>query len=248
MKQLAVIGGTGINQWSELKLDHEREFDTPYGPPSGPINVGTVRNRPGLFLARHGQGHRLPPHKINYRANLWALREAGASEILAVAAVGAIAPWFTPGTIALPEDVIDYTWGREHTYSDGSADASLDHVDFSTPYSESLRRRLSGLANSVDVSIAGKGVMGVTQGPRLESPAEVRRMQGDGCDMVGMTSMPEAALAAELGLPYACIAVSVNWAAGIGSGDIHAEIAESIDQGMRQVRALLSGYFEASDC
>ncbi len=238
--KIAVIGGTGMNQWPGLEIERRIELSTPYGAPSAPLLEGRVYGTRAIFLARHGEGHKLPPHAINYRANIWALREAGVQSIVAIAAVGAIAPWFEPGAVAVPQDIIDYTWGREHTYSDGREGSGLEHVEFTQPYSERLRQALLEAAGRAGVTM-GAGVHGVTQGPRLESVAEIRRMQRDGCDMVGMTGMPEAALARELKLDYACLAVSVNWAAGVmGLGDIHAEIHQSIETGMGRVRATLA--------
>lgn len=240
MSKIAVIGGTGMNQWPGLEIERRIELSTPYGAPSAPLLEGRVYGTRAIFLARHGEGHKLPPHAINYRANIWALREAGVESVVAIAAVGAIATWFEPGAVAVPQDIIDYTWGREHTYSDGREGSGLEHVEFTQPYSERLRQALSAAARRAGVTM-GEGVHGVTQGPRLESVAEIRRMQRDGCDMVGMTGMPEAALARELKLDYACLAVSVNWAAGVmGLGDIHAEIHQSIETGMGRVRATLA--------
>lgn len=239
-QRLAVIGGTGMNQWPDLEIDREHIVETPWGTPSGPVLEGRLAGCPALFLARHGEGHRIPPHAINYRANIAALQQAGASAVVAIAAVGGIARWFPPGAVALPADLIDYTWGRAHTYSDGAIGAPLDHVEFTAPYDPTLRARVQQAAREQGVELAGEGVLGVTQGPRLETAAEIRRMARDGCDMVGMTGMPEAVLARERGLPYVCLAVSVNWGAGVmGLGDIHAEIAESIERGMTQVRAVL---------
>lgn len=240
MSRIAVIGGTGMNTWPGLIIDARREVQTPYGTPSSPLLFGRIDGSAVVFLLRHGEGHRVPPHKINYRANLAALRAAGVGEVIAIAAVGAIAPWFAPGEVALPVDLIDYTWGREQTYSDGGDGAELLHVELGEPYSSSLRERLIQAAHNAGVIVAPQGVMAVTQGPRLETPAEIRRLARDGCDMVGMTGMPEAALAAELGMRYACLAVSVNWAAGIGSGGIHDEIHRSIETGMSKVRLILS--------
>ncbi|MGQ0699680.1 MAG: S-methyl-5'-thioinosine phosphorylase [Panacagrimonas sp.] len=245
MNKIAVIGGTGMNQWPGLVVESQRLMETPYGRASAPLLAGLVNGCPALFLARHGEGHKIPPHRINYRANLWALKQAGVQQVVAIAAVGAIAEWFAPGEIALPVDVIDYTYGREHTYSDGSAESELHHVELTHPYTSRLRDALSDAALAAAVTVSGAGVMGVTQGPRLETPAEIARLHRDGCDMVGMTGMPEAALAAELGLDYACLAVSVNWAAGIGSGGIHDEIKLSIDRGMAKVHATLSRFLTA---
>ena len=242
MKRIAVIGGTGMNQWPGLDIRSRQDIQTPYGLASAPLLSGFINGNPVCFLARHGEGHRLPPHKINYRANLWALKHAGVQQVIAIAAVGGIAEWFAPGEIALPRDLVDYTWGREHTYSDGTPDATVNHVEFTYPYTPSLRESLFTAAAAAEVVVSGAGIMGVTQGPRLETPAEIAGMKNDGCDMVGMTGMPEAALAAELGLEYACIAVSVNWGAGIGSGGIHDEIAASIERGMLKVQGTLARF------
>ena len=228
-----------MNQWPGLEIEKRHERTTPYGAPSAPLLEGKVYGVRAIFLARHGEGHKIPPHKINYRANLCALRDIGVKQVIAIAAVGGIAPWFAPGGVTVPADLIDYTWDREHTYSDGTPGAPLEHAEFTKPYSPRLRAALTQAAREAHVELGEGGVMGITQGPRLESPAEIRRLQRDGCDMVGMTGMPEAALARELGLDYACLAVSVNWAAGIGSGGIHDQIHECLETGMARVRAIL---------
>jgi 5'-methylthioinosine phosphorylase len=234
----AVIGGTGLDRLPGLKITDRRSIETPYGAPSGPLSIGELHGRQLAFLARHGDDHRIPPHKVNYRANLWALRQIGVSNIMAVAAVGGITAEMKPARLVIPDQVIDYTWGREHTYADGSAD-HVQHVDFSHPYTPALRERFIAAARALGLDAVEQGVYGATQGPRLESIAEIRRMAQDGCDIVGMTGMPEAGLARELGVNYACCAVVVNWAAGLGSGDIHAEIEACIEQGMVGLRKLL---------
>ena len=238
MTTIAVIGGTGMNQWPGLKIEKQKTFDTPYGPASAPLVFGTVAGVSCVFLARHGEGHKLPPHKINYRANIWALKQAGANNLIAIAAVGGISKSLPPAAVAVPDDVIDYTFGREHTYSDGGQ-APLQHVELTHPYTPALRTILLKAAKTAKVKVMNGGVMGVTQGPRLETPAEIARMKRDGCDMVGMTGMPEAALARELDLNYAGLALSVNWAAGIGTGDIHGEIERCIADGMKKIHAIL---------
>jgi len=239
MTKIAVIGGTGMNQWPGLEVLRQRQPSTPYGEASGPITYGRIHGVEVAFLARHGVGHKLPPHAINYRANLWALKDDGIGAVIAIAAVGGIARNLPPAAVAVPKDLIDYTWGREHTYADGGQ-MPLRHADFSAPYSASLRKALLAAARQARVKLVDGGVMGVTQGPRLETPAEIRRLKRDGCTMVGMTGMPEAALARELDLDYAALAVSVNWAAGLGSGDIHGEIERSLADGMKKVRAVLA--------
>lgn len=239
MATIAVIGGTGMNQWPGLELKESKRFSTPCGEPSAPLLFGRYAGVDVVFLARHGEGHKIPPHQINYRANLWALRDAGVKRVIAVAAVGGIHAALPPAAVCVPNDLIDYTWGREHTYSDG-ATLPLAHVELTDPYTPSLRRALLEAAAHAKVPVMDHGVMGITQGPRLETPAEIRKLQRDGCDMVGMTGMPEAALARELNLEYAALALSVNWAAGLGAGDIHGEIERYIAEGMSKVRAILS--------
>lgn len=240
--KIAVIGGTGMNTWPGLEIIKRLESYTTHGKPSAALIVGRIAGVEAIFLARHGEGHKIPPHAINYRANLKALADAGVTQVIAIAAVGAIAPWFAPGEVALPSDLIDYTHGRAHTYSDGEPGSKLEHVELTHPYTPALRKALFDAAAASGTAISGEGVMAVTQGPRLETPAEIQRLKRDGCDLVGMTGMPEAALAAELGMAYACLAVSVNWAAGLspaGAG-IHDEIHASIDAGMSKVRAVLN--------
>jgi 5'-methylthioinosine phosphorylase len=238
--RVAVIGGTGMNQWPGLEILESVVVDTPYGAPSAPLLRGRIAGIDAIFLARHGEGHKIPPHAINYRANLWALKAAGVAQVIAIAAVGSIAETFAPGDVAVPNDVIDYSWGREHTYFDGRPGSELKHIEFEHPYAPALRAALLAAATAAAVDAHDGGTMAVTQGPRLESPAEIRRLKQDGCAMVGMTGMPEAALAAELGLAYACLAVSVNWAPGIGSGDIHGQIEHWIATSMAKVRAILA--------
>jgi 5'-methylthioinosine phosphorylase len=234
---LALIGGTGLTELAEAA--ETLEVDTPYGAPSAPIRVISADPVRLLFLPRHGNPHRFPPHRVNYRANLWALREAGADRVLAVSAVGGITRQYAPGTLAAPDQLIDYSWGREHTYFD-SPDVPLVHVDFTRPYAGPLRDMLLKSAASQSIDIVDGGCIGVFQGPRLESTAEVERARRDGCDMAGMTSLPEAALARELGLDFAGIAVVSNWGAGV-SGDLisEADIAETLKEPMARVRALL---------
>ena len=211
---LAVIGGTGVYRLAALEDEEARHIDTPYGAPSGPLRIGRLGEVRIAFLARHGEGHALPPHKVNYRANLFALRQAGARRVLALNTVGGITDAYGPRVLACPDQLIDYTWGRESTFWDGEGEAL--HVDFGHPYSPMFRHKLLAAARVTGVRVVDGGCYGATQGPRLETNAEIARMRRDGCDLVGMTGMPEAALARELGLEYACLAIVANWAAGCG--------------------------------
>ena len=210
---LAIIGGSGLTQLANLEVVRREVMRTPYGDPSGAITFGTIRGEPVAFLARHGYGHTIPPHKVNYRANIWALAQHAVKYIVAVASVGGIRADLGPGTLAVPDQLIDYTYGREFTYFHG-ADRSVVHIDFTQPYCEPLRQRLLPAAEQAGEPIVAGGTYAVTQGPRLETAAEVDRLERDGADMVGMTGMPEACLARELGLCYAAVAVIVNHAAG----------------------------------
>ncbi|TSA21605.1 MAG: S-methyl-5'-thioinosine phosphorylase [Betaproteobacteria bacterium] len=216
---LGIIGGSGLAQFPGLTIERREVVRTPYGAPSAALVFGRLADAPVVFLARHGHGHTLPPHRINYRANLWALQQAGVDQVLAIATVGGIHADFLPGMFAVPDQVIDYTWGREMTYAEYGGDAPVVHLDFSHPYCHELRAQCLSALATVGERFLPTGTYGATQGPRLETPAEVERMARDGVDMVGMTGMPEAYLAHELGLCYATIAASVNWAAGRNGQD-----------------------------
>ncbi len=221
---LAVIGGTGLYDFPGLQNVQRRAIETPYGETSGAIVVGTFNGRDIAFLARHGEDHRHAPHRVNYRANVWALHEAGARRMLGVNAVGGIRDDMGPRVLAVPDQIIDYTSARLSSFSDIDG-KKVEHIDFTEPYSADMRHRLLDAAKRASVSLIDGGCYGATQGPRLETRAEIARMKRDGCDLVGMTGMPEAALARELGVEYACLALVANWAAGCGD-----ETAISIDE------------------
>ena len=239
---LGIIGGTGsatlLPMGAPVSLP-----DGPWGPVSAPIWRTSVGATEVLFLARHGAPGApvIPPHRVNYRANLWALRELGVEQVLGINAVGGISTAATPGRLVIPDQLIDYTAGREHTFT-GDARFPLQHVEFTTPFSSGLRERLLAAARELGLDALPAGTYGVTQGPRLETAAEVDRLERDGCHVVGMTAMPEAGLARELELSYAICCVVVNRAAGRASQGvgIHAEIAASLEGGMAQIRRLLA--------
>ncbi len=242
MKTTAIIGGSGLAQIESLNIIEEQFYKTPFGPPSSTCISGELSGQKVIFLARHGNPHSIAPHKINYRANLWALKEAGAEQIIAIAAVGGISPEMYPARIAIPEQIIDYSYGREHTFFAEDAEP-VQHIDFSYPYNSTLRKKLIDSAESLKLNIPAAGVYGCTQGPRLETAAEILRLQRDGCDLVGMTGMPEAALARELAIPYACCAVIANWAAGKSKGEITMpEIIVNLKQGMANTEQLLQHF------
>ncbi|HEY8586657.1 MAG TPA: S-methyl-5'-thioinosine phosphorylase [Rhodanobacter sp.] len=212
---LAVIGGSGLYKFPGLENTTRRAVDTPYGAPSGELVLGDFAGRRVVFLARHGEHHSLPPHRVNYRANLWALHHVGARRVIGVNAVGGIRADMGPRVIVVPDQLIDYTHGRFTSFCDVDG-AEVKHIDFSEPYTETLRQQLLAAARAVNIPVIDGGCYGATQGPRLETRAEIARMRRDGCDLVGMTGMPEAVLARELELPYACLALVANFAAGCG--------------------------------
>ncbi len=244
MTKFAIIGGTGLTQMAGLNIVRREPVVTPWGEPSSPLLVGELAGTEVVFLPRHGEHHTLPPHRVNYRANLHALHQAGVEQVIAVAAVGGISDDMTPGVIAIPDQIIDYTWGREHTFFD-THPSPVTHIDFTDPYCEDLRLELLGVSEKCGVAVFDGGVYGATQGPRLETAAEIDRMHRDGCTLVGMTGMPEAALARELGLCYACCAVVANRAAGCGDGGeiSMAEIESTLDIAMAGVGTLLGEFF-----
>ena len=246
---LGIIGGTGLTQLSSLEITRRQVVRTPFGDPSGALTFGKLNRRDVVFLARHGYGHTIPPHEVNYRANIWALRSEGVERIVSVASVGGIRADLPPGTLAIPHQVLDYTWGRKHTFFEGP-DQPVTHVDFTHPYSNELRASLLTAAAAAGQAIVSSGVYAATQGPRLESAAEIDRLERDGADMVGMTGMPEASLARELELRYAAVAVVVNHAAGRGDSSeaIHLEQINAVLQAsMVKVRMLLEKLVEHDD-
>jgi 5'-methylthioinosine phosphorylase len=237
---MAVIGGTGLASLDTLKIAHRETRATPYGEPSSPLIWGELAGQTVVFLARHGQHHTIPPHKVNYRANLWVLHHIGVKQVIAVAAVGGIRTDMGPGTLAFPDQIVDYTWGRDSTFFEDNL-SQVTHIDFTEPYSGALRERLIQATRDLQLDARETCTYAVTQGPRLETAAEVRRLERDGCDIVGMTGMPEAALARELGLRYAACAVVANWAAGKVPGEITmTEIERNLVAGMNKVKTLLT--------
>lgn len=245
MRRLAIIGGTGIEQLDGFARLDCRRPETPYGRPSGAIVEGVLRGVRLHFLQRHGGPRAVPPHLINYRANLWALQSLGVTEVVAINAVGGISPGMQPGRLAIPDQLVDYTWGRAHTFDDGS-DGTLHHIDFTEPYDRELRMALIAAAAAGGIACEDSGVCGVAQGPRLETAAEIRRMARDGCDVVGMTAMPEASLARELGLAYASVCMVVNPAAGLGETPLSVAMMHAIvEREAGAVGALLAALLAA---
>jgi len=246
---LAIIGGSGLSRLATIEEPHRRVVRTPYGEPSGALTFGHIRGREVVFLPRHGHGHTIAPHEVNYRANIWALREEKVTAVVSVASVGGIHPDFAPGVLAVPHQIIDYTHGRRGTFFEGP-DQPVTHVDFTEPYCPSLRAKLLAAAAAAGEAIVDHGVYAVTQGPRLETAAEVDRLERDGAHLVGMTGMPEAVLARELGLSYAALAVVANFAAGRGSSehaiDLHV-IGGVLSVAMERVTHILDQCLECHD-
>jgi len=243
---LAIIGGSGLSRLSTLDIERREVVRTPYGEPSGAVTFGRFHQHPVVFLARHGYGHTIPPHMVNYRANIWALKQVGATAILSVASVGGIRDDLVPGTLVVPHQIIDYTWGRTSTFFE-EVDQPVHHIDFTNPYDSPLRRRILEAADKAGERMFDGAVYAATQGPRLETAAEVDRLERDGADVVGMTGMPEAVLARELELPYAAINVVANYAAGraASTGGIEFDsIEEVLHQAMARVRVVLENICE----
>lgn len=238
---LAIIGGTGLKQLANLEITHRQVIRTPYGEPSGALTIGRIKNEEVIFLARHGYGHTIAPHDVNYRANMWALQSRGVKDVVSVASVGGIHPDLTPGRIVIPDQIIDYTYGRKSTYREG-CETPVVHMDFTEPYCEDMRELCMRAAGDSGESYVAGGVYACSQGPRLETKAEIDRMERDGATMVGMTGMPEAVLARELGLCYAHIGVVANHAAGRGASEraIHYDEIDAVLKGaMQRVRSIL---------
>ncbi|HHA19922.1 MAG TPA: S-methyl-5'-thioinosine phosphorylase [Methylophaga sp.] len=240
MSKLAIIGGTGLTSLDGLNIIEKCTVDTPFGQPSSDLLVGEFQGHSVIFLPRHGEHHTIPPHRINYRANLWALHEQEVDQVIAIAAVGGIRNDMSPGILAVPDQIIDYTYCREQSFFSDDFTAEK-HIDFSYPYDQDLREKILSAASQQGLAIVDGGTYGATQGPRLETVAEIKRMAQDGCAMVGMTGMPEAGLARELNIAYASCAVMANWAAGLSEGIITmADIEHTVTGGMEQVKQILA--------
>ena len=242
MNDLAVIGGSGLTAYDGLEIVRRESVDTPWGEPSAPLSHGRLNGVEIVFLARHGAPHAIPPHRVNYRANVWALHHVGVRRIVAVAAVGGIRSGLKSGAVVIPHQIVDYTWGRGHTFFEDDLDHVV-HVEFTSPYCERLRAGLLDAARRAGVDAIHGGTYAATQGPRLESAAEIDRLERDGCDVVGMTGMPEAALARELGMSYAHCAVVSNRAAGRSRERLSMEmILANLESGVATVRRLLAEF------
>lgn len=238
---LGIIGGTGLNKLDNLTVIRRQIARTPYGEASQPLIFGEVAGVEVVFLARHGGGHTIPPHAVNYRANIWALHSVGVNDLLAIATVGGINSELDTGDIVLPHQIIDYTHGRKNTYHDG-IELPVKHIDFTEPYSAKLRQHCLTAANQIQQQLVDGGVYACVQGPRLETAAEINRLERDGATLVGMTGMPEAALARELGLEYAALCPIANQAAGRGdstNGIQYEEVMTQLDLTMLKVRNLI---------
>jgi 5'-methylthioinosine phosphorylase len=238
---LAIIGGSGLTQLSNLDVTHRLAVRTPYGEPSGALTFGRIASEEVVFLARHGYGHTISPHEVNYRANIWALKQQGVSGVISVASVGGIRADMRPGVIAVPHQIVDYTWGRKNTYFEGG-EQPVNHIDFTEPYSGQLRRRIVDAARACGEAVIEDAVYAASQGPRLETAAEIDRLERDGADIVGMTGMPEAALARELELAYATIAVIANSAAGRADsvrGIRLEQIGQVLQESLARVRRII---------
>lgn len=237
---IGIIGGSGLSQLPGLQILEQIQLETPFGEPSAPIIKGELNGHKVVFLPRHGEHHTIPPHLINYRANLWALHHLGVRQILAVAAVGGINELLLPGIIAIPDQIIDYTWGRDSSLFSEKFSADK-HIDFTEPYDALLRQQIIDAASRIGQPVVTSGTYAVTQGPRLETAAEIRRLANDGADMVGMTAMPEAAIARELNVAYAGIAVVANKAAGLNDEALTMDaILETLSMAMDKVKKLIT--------
>ena len=246
MSVTGIIGGSGLDSLDGLEITQRKVVDTPYGDASSALTFGSYAGKQVIFLARHGDDHSILPHKVNYCANLAALQQAGATQVIAVCAVGGIRADMSPGSVSIPDQLIDYTSDRRHTIHENASDFAA-HIDFTEPYCASLRAQLIAAAGKSGVDIITSATYGATQGPRLETAAEINRMERDGCHIVGMTGMPEAAIARELGLCYAVIALSVNYAAGRDAGPIEMQaIKQTLKEGMGRVRSVLAEVLAAT--
>lgn len=240
MNKFAIIGGSRFISLERFSITHATTMSTPFGAPSAPLNYGVLGEREVVLLPRRSSDFPLPPHQVNYRANIWALRDAGVKTILAASAVAGLSDYFSVGDMVLPDQLIDYTFGRENTFYGEDIDNKNNSVDFSEPYSESLRQELVTQAEMLGITLNHPATYGITQGPRFETMAELKKITNDGCHLVGMTGMPEASLARELGLEYAAIGIVVKKAGNHNRTDSDkAKITEAENQLAKLIEAFI---------
>ena len=234
---LGLIGGSGFYEFFD-QAERVR-VDTPFGEPSDDLVVGEVEGRRVAFIARHGQGHRFPPHRVNYRANLWALRSVGVRQVLAPCAVGSLEPELGPGTVVVPDQVVDRTWGRAHTVYD--AEGPVVHVGFADPYCPRGRSVAVDAARGAHLAVADSGTLVVVNGPRFSSRAESLWHQQAGWTVVGMTGMPEASIARELAMCFTTIALVTDHDAGVDGGEAvsHEEVLAVFGRNVDSLKAVL---------
>lgn len=240
MQLVGIIGGSGFCDYPGLDIKEIHEVETPFGLPSAALRMGELYGKPLVFLPRHGEKHTIAPHKINYRANVHAMKQVGVTDIFAIASVGGITSAYKPGVMAVPDQLIDYTMGREQSFFSDNFSADR-HCDFTWPFQETLRQQLMQTTQKLSTSVLDGGTYGVMQGPRFETAAEINRLQRDGCDMVGMTAMPEAVLARELDINYAMLVLVANWAAGINNSVLQCdEIYSTISSNIKTVQTMIA--------
>lgn len=239
MSKIAIIGGTDLCELKNLKISRREHRTTPYGMSSAPLSYGTLHGKHVVFIARHGDTYTIPPHKINYRANIWALKDAGVDKIISISVVGGIRSDMTPGRFVVPDQLIDYTYLREGTFFDGQ-DQVIHHISFRQPFANELRQILVEAGNELDLDPSDEAVYGVVEGPRLQTIAEINRMEKDGCDILGFTVMPEAALAREVDIDYACLSVVGGRASGRESAAMSADSMTKVyKESTEQIHGLL---------
>lgn len=237
LAEIGVIGGSGF--YSLLEDAEAVRVDTPYGEPSGEVAVGSLAGRRVAFLPRHGADHRFPPHRVPYRANLWALRSLGVRQVVTGSAVGSLREELGPGALVLPDQILDRTWGRPHTYSDG--EQGVAHLSFSDPYCPVGRACAQRAAQAAGLPLTGSATLAVINGPRFSTRAESLDYRRSGATIIGMTAMPEAALARELALCFTSLCLVTDHDAGVeaGTGVTHAEVLQTFAANLPKLRELL---------
>jgi 5'-methylthioadenosine phosphorylase len=244
MPEFGIIGGSGLYSLPGLEISGEEQVSTPYGGPSDSYKLGKLAGKEIAFLPRHGSGHNIQPHRINYRANIWGFRQLGVIRLLSVFAAGGINRDIKPGTIVVPDQIIDYTSGRASTFYD---ETEVVHIDFTDPFCPDLRDYIIRAAAQAGAGIVKKGTYISVNGPRLETAAEIRAYSVLGADIVGMTAMPEASLAREAEICYAGLSVVTNYAAGISGQKLTVtEVKEVMSASEDSLRHVLK-YFFGSD-